>query len=79
MTADAAVALSSVRREKLIWFSPFACSYAGIIRARLRRVTHRLCQAYCLLSPKIPSVPPSAFMWIDSVRGCRNEAGGKTG
>jgi hypothetical protein len=26
MTADAAVALSSVRRETLIWFSPLPCS-----------------------------------------------------
>src|ERR1700753_3785568 len=70
MTADAAVALSSVRREKLIWFSPLPCSCWHHTGPDCR-ITHRPCQAYCLLSSKIPSVPPSAFMPIDFVRRYR--------
>jgi hypothetical protein len=84
MTADAAVAFSSVRREKLIWFSP-SCfldrHHTGPVWSGHQRSSHALLghidPVYCPLSAKIPSVPPSAFMRIDFVPDCRHEAGGK--
>jgi hypothetical protein len=41
-TAEAADAFNSVRREKLIWFSPWSVLMNGIIRTRQRRVINPL-------------------------------------